>query len=59
MKLMLNELEKEKLGRLSDASWPLEILQAVASSGAVSDLLLATLKMMGPLAIHLSKEPLK
>ena len=56
---MLKELGKEKINRLSDAPWPLEILQAVTTSGAVSELLLATLKMIGPLAVHLSKEPLK
>ena len=56
---MLKELNKEKINKLSDAPWPLEILQAVTANSAASELLLATLKMIGPLAIHLSKEPLK
>ena len=59
LKVMLKELNKEKINKLSDAPWPLEILQAVTASSAASELLLATLKMIGPLAIHLSKEPLK
>ena len=56
---MLKELEKEKMNQLSDAPWPLEILQAVTTNGTVNELLLATLKMIGPMAVHLSKEPLK
>ena len=56
---MINELDKEKLGLLRDAQWPFQVLQSTATANQQGEVLLATLKMLSPLAIHLSPAPLK
>jgi len=55
LKTMLGELGKDKLGELSNAAWPQQII-VVASQSGQADLLLAALKMMSPLSIHLNAE---
>lgn len=57
LKTILKELSTAKIGNLKDASWPLEILEATQSAN--DHVRLATYKMLSPLVVHLSPQPLK